>query len=88
MGKVKVFLTKYALTKGIIEVEGEITNSGSLIYGSHSYAHSSEFYTAKEYAIPKAEDMRRRKLASLKKKIALLESMDFTKADPFSKGGE
>ncbi|MBL3522844.1 hypothetical protein IM876_09225 [Serratia plymuthica] len=83
--KTTVYITKYALTKGIIKVEGEIAKSGNIFYGKGGYQHSSDFRMTLEEAIEKAEDMRRRKLESMKKKIALLESIDFKKSDPFSK---
>lgn len=78
----KIFVFKYALTKGIIEVDAEIKQGiygefakvkdrGNLIYLDKDYAHT------KEEALKKAEDMRIRKIESLKKQIVKLEKMKF-----------
>lgn len=83
--KTTVYITKYALTQGIKKVEGAFTSSGAIIYGPYSYAASGDYRMTLEEAIEKAEDMRRRKLESMKKKMALLESIDFKKPDPFRK---
>ena len=74
----KIFVFKYALTKGIIEVDAEIKqgiygeftkvkNQGNLIYLDKDYVHT------KEEALKKAEDMRLKKIESLKKQIVKLE---------------
>lgn len=78
----KAWITKYALTSGIIEMEGEITNSGSLYdmnAGFPTYYHGEgrEWHRTKESAIAKAEEMRQKKIASLKKQIEKLEKMKF-----------
>lgn len=76
----KVWITKYALTSGIVEIEGEITESGSL-YDMRSslpmYYHGEgkEWHRTKESAIKKAEEMRQKKIESLKKQIKKLEEM-------------
>jgi hypothetical protein len=78
----KIFVFKYALTKGIIEVDAEIKqgiygeftkvkNQGNLIYLDKDYVHT------KEEALKKAEDMRLKKIESLKKQIVKLEKMKF-----------
>lgn len=82
----KVFITTYALTKGIIEKEADI----------HSYANGSEYAYVKgefngykmtrdafykyENAIRKSEEMRLKKIASLKKQISKLEKLSFKKS--------
>lgn len=78
----KIFVFKYALTKGIIEVDAEIKqgiygeftrvkNQGNLMYLDKDYVHT------KEEALKKAEDMRLKKIESLKKQIVKLEKMKF-----------
>lgn len=86
----KVFITKYALTQGILEKEADITVYQSPIEKPQEQAHvkgdwsgypigKEAFYTLEE-AIKKAEDMRQKKIASLKKQIAKLEKLSFKKA--------
>ena len=80
----KVFITKYALTAGIKEMEGEIFKS---TYADNQYYvrdRSYMFYYIgkdafldKSDALKKAEEMRKKKIASLKKQISKLEKMTF-----------
>lgn len=78
----KAWITKYALTSGIIQIEGEITENG-LLYDIHTsfptYYHGegNEWHRTKESAIAKAEEMRQKKIESLKKQIKKLETMTF-----------
>lgn len=79
----KVFITKYALTKGIIEKEAEIHSyrDGSqfaFLKGEFSgYKMSKDAFHDHENAIRKSEEMRQKKIASLKKQIAKLEKLSF-----------
>lgn len=79
----KAFITKYALTEGIQEKEGKLHRGIFSIPGSHSglpftsYFHNREFFLEREEAVKRAEVMRTKKLASLKKQIAKLEGMKF-----------
>lgn len=82
----KVFITRYALTRGIIEKETEITVYKSPIEEPIECACVEEwpgytigkeaFYTLEE-AVKKAEEMRNKKIASLRKQIEKLEKMEF-----------
>lgn len=78
----KVWITKYALTTGIFEMTAEITEHGSA-YDMHSsfptYYHGEgkEWHKTKESAIARAEEMRQKKIASLKKQIEKLEGIKF-----------
>lgn len=78
----KVWITKYALTSGIIQTEGEVTNSGAL-YVLHTghltfyHGEGKEWHRTKEAAVSKAEEMRQKKIESLKKQIRKLEGMTF-----------
>lgn len=82
----KVWITKYALTKGIIEAETDkISNDGychaywidNAGYKSDSLFNSRYFEQNKESAIANAEETRQKKIASLKKQIEKLEKMKF-----------
>lgn len=84
----KVWITKYALTRGIIETEAYkkclITDpSGDMIsirekgYVSCFHGNGNEWHTTKESAINKAEEMRKKKIVSLKNQIEKLEKMKF-----------
>lgn len=81
----KVFITNYALTGGIKEVETEIIKS-NLINEEYVkpkgmcsiYYIGKNAFTNKSEAIKKAEDMRKRKIASLYKQIERLKKLSFT----------
>lgn len=76
----KAWITKYALTKGILEKEVEDCGDGMVREsGNHfpTYYHRTDWHKDKESAIAKAEEMRKKKIASLKKQIEKLEKMKF-----------
>lgn len=84
--KVKVWITKYALTYGIEEKEAErctdINNDMVTIINKDTmnefyHGEGKEWHLSKESAINKAEEMRNKKIGSLKKQIAKLENMKF-----------
>ena len=82
----KVWITKYALTQGIFEIEGEYwqnlekldmdvispTNQPGLYFGK-----DKEWSLIKEEAIITSNKMRLKKIESLKKQITKLENMRF-----------
>lgn len=79
----KVWITKYALTKGIIEADGELISSDSvsilnrgLSLPTHWF-YKGDWHSGKQSAIKKAEEMRQKKIESLKKQIEKLEEMRF-----------
>lgn len=83
----KVFITKYALTQGILEEEADITVYQSPIEKPREYARvkgdwsgypigKEAFYTLEE-AVKRAEEMRKKKIESLKKQIVKLEKLSF-----------
>lgn len=67
----KVFITKYALTEGILEKEAEICDYGheiAYVKGEFSsYSLGKEAFRTREQAMERAEKMRLKKIASLKK---------------------
>lgn len=79
----KVFITKYALTEGIKEIEtdirrNEVRNYEYVSYGNYSFFYIGEdAFTDKSEALKKAEEMRIRKIASLRKQIEKLEKLSF-----------
>lgn len=82
----KVWITKYALTRGIIEAEtNEISDDGYCHaywidrkgYECDSFLSPRHFEEDKESAIFKAKEMRQKKITSLKKQIEKLEKMKF-----------
>lgn len=81
----KVFITNYALTKGIIEKEVEIhsyRNGSKYAYVRGEfigYNMEKEAFSNHEDAIRKAEEMKQKKIASLKKQITKLEKLSFKK---------
>lgn len=80
----KVWITKYALTSGILEKEVKDFGDGSVKEIENSFpiyyhGEGKEWHRTKESAIAKAEEMRKKKIASLKKQIEKLEKMEFKK---------
>ena len=81
----KVFVTKYALSSGIQEVEGELAASTPSMFcqkttsGWTTYYHGEgkKWHRTKEGALAKAEAMRVAKIASLRKQITKLQEMTF-----------
>lgn len=79
----RVWITKYALTTGIYEIEAEITENGSAfdMHASLPTFYNKEgkdWHRTKEDAIQKAEAMRQKKIVSLKKQIEKLEKLKFS----------
>lgn len=77
----KVYITKYALTKGIQESNGKIDNYRFIPehYGriSYSWNYKPDWHIFKEDAIKQAEKMRLSKIISLKKQLNKLENLKF-----------
>ena len=79
----KAWITKYALTDGIIEATGyKITETR---YEAHNendeycgvFTLGKHLFTDKQSAVKKAEEMRQKEIESLKKQIKKLEKMRF-----------
>ena len=76
----KAYITHYALTKGILEMEGEGSENGYFYARKGIYGQTfqlSEWTQDRSVAVSRAAAMRTRKLLSLKKQIAKLEAMRF-----------
>jgi hypothetical protein len=80
----KIWVTRYALTAGIQEyddAEQVTTNMVSVqSIGFHEYFHveGKEWHVTRESAIQRAEEMRKKKITSLRKSLAKLESLTFS----------
>ena len=81
-----IYITKYALKDGITSHDINdirICGDGNMIHiakiHSQAYFHGNgkEWHETKESAITKAESMRVKKIANLKKQIAKLEALKF-----------
>jgi hypothetical protein len=82
---IKVWITRYALTDGIMEGEAQLCEtSGGMIKFKGNYYHGEhlDWHRTKESAITRAEERRKAKLASLKRQIAKLEKLDFSRTEP------
>jgi hypothetical protein len=85
---ITAWVTKYALTDGIQKVSGTVrheTSSDMLSYqarnGYHGWTalvHGKDWHRTPEAALARAEEMRKAKIASLKKSIAKLEVIKFS----------
>ncbi len=74
----KIFITKYALSGGITEVEGEENIGGYIWAKGYSISFSPKDYSfSRTEAELKAEEMKVKKIESLKKQIRKLEKMNF-----------
>lgn len=76
----KFYITKYALTKGIFEVDANYFGKRKSIIVNDkfvSFYHNKDFYEKKEDAIKRANDLRIDKIQSLIKMINKLENMKF-----------
>lgn len=79
----KVWIGKYALSGGIEECDGEDAGDGYFRPGGGKYSSWALFrfcrdaHETREAAVKAADQMRLKKIASLKKQIAKLEAMKF-----------
>lgn len=75
------WITKYALTDGIFEIESELYNDGMVMDSRKNplrvYYHTGDFHDTHELAIAKAEKMRAAKIKNLRKQIEKLEALKF-----------
>jgi hypothetical protein len=90
----KIYITKYALTDGIVESEAEINGGMAVVRKQYSggldqYFHGEgkDWHLSKESAIAKAEDMRLKKIASVKKQLSKLEELSFRRMKCHTKNG-
>ncbi len=79
---IKVWITKYALSTGIEAVDAEVCGEDMVYYGSYGhgnqYAYGNDWHRTPEAALARAEEMRKSRIASLRKSLDKLESMTFS----------
>lgn len=79
----KVWITKYALTQGIYEVEGEVSVENNIFCVPRTektfatYYHKPHWHETKEEAVAQAEKMRVAKLKALEKQVAKIKALQF-----------
>lgn len=80
----KIYVTKYALSVGIFEVEATVYEDGSGMArfkrersAYTEYAHGKDFYLTKAEALTRAEEMRIAKLKSLEKSAKKISALKF-----------
>lgn len=74
----EVWCVKYALTQGVFKINGFINEHGRFHcpFMYHQHFSPKEFDLTLEGAMLKSEAMRKKKIASLRKQIAKLESLE------------
>lgn len=77
-----VYVTKWALTKGILKVEATFSAAGSAFWGAHgsAYGEGRGWHRTEDEAIKRAEEMRKAKIASLTKAITRLRKLAFNRS--------
>ena len=76
----KYWITKYALTKGILELDGIISSIDSKMLTVNGYFNSffgKEWHKTKEEAVAQANRMILAKITTLKNQIKILENLKF-----------
>lgn len=80
----KVWITKYALSSGIFEEEGEIYNDKSMLilkrpgrYQEIFHGEGKEWHRSKEAAAARLIVLKEKKIQSLLKQINKIESINF-----------
>lgn len=92
-GKVKYYITKYALSSGVIvadDTNAKRCSSDSMLEyqfdennrWSTTYFHQGEWFTDRNEAIARCEVLRARKVTSVEKQLNQLRRIDFDKAIP------
>ncbi len=77
-----IYVTKYALTAGILAVEAEIDNVKNMAWyrpdgGFRVYLHGNDFQFGADEAVARAEEMRIKKLQSLDKQAKKISALKF-----------
>lgn len=80
---IRAWVTKYALSDGILVVDGTVHHSISstmLTWGGEFTslsAHGNDWHRTQEAAITRAEEMRKANIEYLRKRIAKMEALQF-----------
>ncbi len=77
-----VWITKYLFTQGIFSTTVEDCSDNDRMVkdtvSSLCYYHGNEWHRTREAAVKRAENMRKKKIASLKKSIEKIKKLDFS----------
>lgn len=79
-----IYVTRYALTEGVFSVMADVSPEypGMASYridgGYLQHAHGKDWHVMEETAIARAEEMRAKKIESMRKKLAELERKTFS----------
>lgn len=76
----KAYITRYALTKGILEIEAEFVSQTAIVEINALwtvYYHKPDWYLTREEAVAQAQEMRDKKIQSLEKSITKLKKRTF-----------
>ena len=88
MALMDVYVTKYALTSGIFKCEVKLLKEDMVRLSKDRYAqffYGDEWQPTWESALRRAEEMREKKLVSLRKQIQKLEGKDFREMEDKTK---
>lgn len=72
-----IWVTKYALTRGIEHKQAVLEGNGALAIAGDTWYSRDEFQLDKQSAVERAEVMRRKEIESLKRRRGKLEAMRF-----------
>lgn len=74
----KVYITQYALTKGILEEEAEIEDGCAYTKGRYSWRISkTHWFSNREDAVIRCNDLKNRQIATFQKGIDKLKKLSF-----------
>jgi hypothetical protein len=76
------WITKYAMTSGILKKRVEdcfdvADTMVEVIGGRHEYYHGHDWHRTENEAIERANEMKRKKIASLEKQLKAIKALDF-----------
>lgn len=79
---VTIYVTKYALTDGVLQREGVLTKSGGYSYRRNEncysdYVYDKDVHLTESSAVARAEEMRSAKLKSLEKQMKKVSAKKF-----------
>ncbi len=78
----KAYVTKYALTTGVLKIEAEDCGDGMIAdkggrFTAYYHGEGRDWHRTRAAAVERAKEMRLLKIASLKKQIAKLQKARF-----------
>ena len=79
----KVWITKYAMTSGVFTVEGASVGQAMCAVRTKGrgpfpvYYHGNDWHTDEAKAIERFNQMKQKKITSLKKQLAKVEALEF-----------